>query len=273
MRGEFIDVGGVRLYYYAAGSRGTGEPIILLHGFPTSGHLWSDLVPLLPKGHRVVVLDLLGFGRSDSPGAADLSLLGHATRVVRLMDALRIDRATLIGHHMGGAIAQCVAINWPARITRLGLVASTGFDITVTGTFALARAFLPLTSVVPHRLLLRAMARDLNHRYCDTERGRHSVEQYLRPFTSAGGHRSFLRHLSAFAEGETNELATRLTDVSVPVALVWGSDDAFVPPSLARRLRERIPRATLDIIDHVRHFTPEEAPERVATVVGELLRR
>lgn len=273
MRGEFIDVGGVRLYYYAAGTRGAGEPIILIHGFPTSSHVWSDLVPLLPKGHRIVVLDLLGFGRSDGPGAADLSLHGHAARLIGLMDALGIERAALVGHHMGGAVAQCVALHWPQRVSRIGLLASIGFDLTLTGTFALARAFLPATAVVPPRMLLRAMGRDLTHRYCDAERGRHSVEQYLRPFTSPGGHRAFLRHLAAFAEAETNALAARLSDIRVPVALVWGSDDALVPPSLARRLRERIPEATLDIIDGVRHFTPEEAPERVASVVDHLLRR
>ena len=65
MRGEFVDVGGVRLYYFAAGTRGEGEPIIFLHGFPTSSHLWSSVVTLVPKGHRVVVVDLLGYGRSD----------------------------------------------------------------------------------------------------------------------------------------------------------------------------------------------------------------
>ena len=73
MRGEFVDVGGARLYYYAAGSRGAGEPIVLIHGFPTSSHLWRDVVPLLPTGRRVVVLDLLGYGRSDPPMERDLS--------------------------------------------------------------------------------------------------------------------------------------------------------------------------------------------------------
>jgi pimeloyl-ACP methyl ester carboxylesterase len=189
------------------------------------------------------------------------------------MDALRIDHAAIVGHHMGGAVAQCVTIDWPTRVSRLGLVDSIGFDITVTGTCALARAFLPFTSIVPPRLLLRAIRRDLSHRYCDSERGRRSLEQYLRPFTSSGGHRAFVRHLAALNEFETNEMTKRLSDIAVPVAVVWGSDDAFAPASLARRLSATIPGATLDIIDHVRHFTPEEAPERVASVVASLLKR
>ena len=268
MRGEFIDVGGLRLYYYAAGTRGAGDPLILVHGFPTSGHLWGELVPLLPKGHRVVVVDLLGYGRSDSPGSADLSIRGHAGRVIRLMDALNIERAAVLGHHMGGAVAQSLALNWPGRVSRLGLFDSTGFDVTLTGTCALVRAFLPFSNVVPSRLLLRAIQRDLSHRYCDPERGRRSLDLFLRPFLSPGGHRAFLRHLAAFDESETQELAARLSEVTVPVAVAWGSEDAFAPASLARRLHASLPGATLDIIDHVRHFTPEEAPERIASNLG-----
>jgi pimeloyl-ACP methyl ester carboxylesterase len=273
MRGEFIDVGGVRLYYYAAGSRGSGEPIILLHGFPTSGHVWSGVVPLLPTGHRVVVLDLLGFGRSDPPGSEELSVSSHAARVVALMDVLGIRKATLVGHHLGGGIAQATALHWPDRVTRLALLDSIGFDVTVTGTLALMRAFLQLARFLPTRTLLRVVGSDLLHRYVDAERGRHSISQYLRPFESDGGGRVFLRHLSAFSERETIDLALELGRLRVPTALVWGANDAFVPPSLARRLRSALPHATLDIIEDVRHFTPEEAPERVAAVIGNLLRR
>ena len=78
MRGEFVDVGGARIYYYATGTRGAGEPVVLIHGFPTSSHLWRDVAPLIPEGHRVVVIDLLGYGRSDPPNGRDLSIKGHA---------------------------------------------------------------------------------------------------------------------------------------------------------------------------------------------------
>ena len=83
MRGEFVDIGGARLYYYAVGTRGAGEPIVLLHGFPTSSHIWSRVAPLLPNGHRVVVLDLLGYGRSDRPSGRPLGPRGRQHRVGR----------------------------------------------------------------------------------------------------------------------------------------------------------------------------------------------
>jgi pimeloyl-ACP methyl ester carboxylesterase len=90
VRGEFVDLDGARLYYYAAGSRGAGEPVVFVHGFATSSHLWSDVVSLMPAGHRLIVLDLLGYGRSDPPAARALTLRAHAERVVALLDVLGV---------------------------------------------------------------------------------------------------------------------------------------------------------------------------------------
>src|SRR5947207_9859881 len=105
MRGEFLDLADGRIYYYAAGTRGAGEAIVLIHGFPASSHVWFDVVAKLPTGHRVVVGDQLGFGRSDSPAAADYSVGGHGRRIVEMLDALAIDRACLVGHEIGAAVA------------------------------------------------------------------------------------------------------------------------------------------------------------------------
>lgn len=272
MRGEFIDVGDRRLYYYAAGTRGAGNPLLLVHGYATSSHLWGELVPLLPAGHRVVVVDLLGFGRSDPPGAADLSLHGHARRLVGLMDALGIRVATVVGHQMGGGIAQALATTWPARVERLALLHSIGFDVTATGTFALARALLPLTRLLPGRSWLNVVHREMEGWYSDSYRGRHSVDQYLRPFRH-GGHRRLIRQLAVLDPRETDAIAAALPGVRVPAAIVAGSADPVIPPAVAQRLHRALPQSTLDFMDDVRHFSPEEAPERVAHLIEQLLSR
>jgi pimeloyl-ACP methyl ester carboxylesterase len=149
MRGEFVEIGSYRLYYYAGGSRGRGDPIILLHGFPTNSHVWSNLVALLPTGHRIVVPDLLGFGRSDPGDGADLSIRGHAERTVTLMDQLGIVRCCVVGHQMGACIATTVAAKVPGRVTHLALRHPLAGDVTFSGTFAVLRAFMPLVRVVP----------------------------------------------------------------------------------------------------------------------------
>lgn len=272
MRGEFIDVGGHRLYYYAAGSRGAGNPILLVHGFATSSHLWGEMSPLLPAGHRVVVVDLLGFGRSDPPQSADLSLHGHARRLVGLMDALGIRAATVVGHQMGGGVAQALTTAWPGRVERLGLLHSIGFDVTTTGTLALARAVLPFTRLLPARSWLHVLHREMEGWYADPYRGRHSVDQYLRPFRH-GGHRWLIRQLAALDPAETEAIAAALPGVRIPVAVVAGSADPVIPASVAHRLHRALPESTLDFMNDVRHFSPEEAPERVAHLIEQLLTR
>jgi pimeloyl-ACP methyl ester carboxylesterase len=273
VRGEFLDLDGARLYYYAAGSRGEGDPVVFLHGFPTSSHLWQDVVPLVPPGHRVVVLDLLGFGRSDLPNGRDVSLSGHAQRVLQVLDQLRIARATLVGHDIGGGIAQLLSVRHPTRVARLCLVNSVGFDAWPTRDVKLAKASLPLTRHLPATWILGVVKSDLQRGYAEQERGLKSIEQYLKPFGSVEGRDVLVEHLLALDSAETMGIAPRLHDIVATTALVWGAHDPFLPVQLGRRLERSIPGATLQIIPDVRHFTPEEAPESVAAVLTELLGR
>ena len=273
MRGEFLDLDGVRLYYYAAGSRGEGEPVVFLHGFPTCSHLWRDVVPLVPPGHRVVVLDLLGFGRSDLPNGRDVSLAGHAERTVQVLDQLRIERAAIVGHDIGGGIAQLLAVRHPTRVSRLCLVNSVGFDGWPTRDVKVAKASLPLTRHLPATWILGVVRSDLQRGYAEHQRGVHSIDQYLKPFASPEGRDVLVEHLLALDAAETVAIAPRLHDIVAPTALVWGAHDPFLPVELARRLEQAIPKSTLQIIPDARHFTPEEAPESVGAVLAELLGR
>lgn len=273
MRGEFIDVAGARLYYYAAGTRGVGEPVLLIHGFPTSSHLWSDVVPLLPKGHRVVVVDLLGYGRSDRPDSREVSIRAHAERMIALLDELSINYACVVGHDVGGGIAQAMAVRWPARVSRLCLIDTVAFDEWPGREVKVARAMLPLTRHLPATWLLSILRTDLARGYLTSERAAHSIDMYVRPFSSPEGRDALVAHLSQLDAAETRALEPRLKDVVQPTAILWGAEDPFLAPTIARRLQSAIPDSTLEVLPEMRHFLPEEAPERVASVVTELLAR
>jgi pimeloyl-ACP methyl ester carboxylesterase len=273
MRGEFIDVNGARLYYYAAGTRGVGEPVVLIHGFPTSSHIWSETVPLLPKGHRVVVVDLLGYGRSDRPTGRDVTVRGHAERMIALLDELSINYACVVGHDVGGGIAQMMAIRWPARVSRLGLINSVAFDEWPGREVKVARAMLPLTRHLPATWLLSILRTDLMRGYLVPSRGTHSIDMYVRTFASPEGRDALVAHLMALDAAETKALEPRLKDIVAPTAILWGAEDPFLPPSIGRRLQSAIPGATLEVVPDMRHFTPEEAPEKVAAVLADLMAR
>lgn len=276
MRGEFIDVGGFRLYYYAAGTRGAGEPVVFVHGFPSSSHLWSEVVRLMPSGHRLVVLDLLGYGRSDRAGAEPLTAELHARHVKGLLDELQIDSCCVVGHAMGGAVAQAMALNWPSRVTRLALVSSIALDFWPRRAARVARAAAAVPSfarVLGAPLLAGLVHGSMLAGYADAEMGRHSLDVYLRPFTAWIGVDALIAGLRAIHDPTIEELGKRLGTLTQPTSVLWGASDPFLPVSGAARLRDAIPGATLEVIEGARHFTPEDAPERVASAVTALLRR
>ena len=273
MRGEFVDLDGVRIYYYAAGTRGAGEPVVFLHGFPTSGHLWSDVVPLVPAGHRVVVVDLLGYGRSDRPLGRPVGIRAHADRIIELLDLLGINYACVVGHDIGGGIAQWMAVRYPQRVSRLCLVDSVAFKEWPTRDVKLARAMLPLTRHLPATWLLSILRTDLLRGYQDHERGARSIELYVRPFASAEGRDAFMEHLLALDSADTVAVAPRLKEIVAPTAVVWGRHDPFLGPSIGQRLHDAIPGATLEVIPTASHFSPEDAPAKIGNAIRDLLKR
>ncbi|MBA3889337.1 MAG: alpha/beta fold hydrolase [Gemmatimonadaceae bacterium] len=273
MRGEFVDVRGARLYYYAAGTRGAGEPVVLLHGFPTSGHLWADVVPHLPQGHRTIVLDLLGFGRSDRPGSHAVDIHAHADRVIALLDALGINFACLIGHDIGGAIALAAALRHPPRVSRLGLVSAAAFDAWPPRDVKVVRATLPLTRHLPPSWVSSVLRADLLRGYVNADHAARSVDRYLQPFGDADGRDAFFQHLQQLDPADPDALTPRLGDIVQPTAVVWGRNDPFLPVKNAERLAAAIPSATLDIIEEGGHFVPEEQPQEVAQAIGRLILR
>jgi len=273
MRGEFVEVGEGRLYYYASGTRGAGEPVVLLHGFPTSSHLWSQLTPLLPPGHRIVVLDLLGFGRSDPAGDNDMGVCAHARRVLELLDVLGIEQATIVGHDMGAAIALETALTARTRVSRLCLVnpMTAGAASGVAADTAVRLASL-LGHASPS-IITSSLRSRLRRGYVSPERGSHSIDQYLRPFSSSVGQRSLMSHLSAQRDPRTSEPTTEPDQISVPTAIICGADDPFRSSSMAGRLQQQIPGATMEVIPGARHFVPEEDPQVVARVISALVSR
>lgn len=270
MRGEFVDLDGARLYYYAAGSRGAGEPVVFVHGFATSGHLWSDVVSLMPAGHRLIVLDLLGYGRSDPPATRPLTLRAHAERVVALLDVLRVPSACIVGHGVGGGVAQALAVDWPERVSRLALLASIGFGDWATRDVLLARATLPITRHLPPAWLLSMVRSELERGFGDPSRASHSIAKYVRPFATPDGRATLVRHIGALDTRETAAIARRLSEVRCPTAVLSGAQDPFLSAALGERLARAISGATFEVVPDTRHFLPEDAPRQVADALAAL---
>ncbi len=272
MRGEFVDLAGKRLYCYAAGTRGDGVPLILVHGFPTSSRLWHSVARDFPDGHRLVIVDLPGFGRSDPlSGSADCA--AHADAMLALLDEFGISRGCLVGHGMGGGVVQRIAVRAPERVSHLALLDSAAFGVAPRRMAGLARRLGGLARALPPGLLAGLVQGSLRRGFAVPERSRLTLDTCLQPFTTAAGRDQLARHLAALDRCDTAETTPRLAALGIPTAILWGADDPFYPVSLAERLRDAIPHATLDLIAGASHFTPEDAPDRVISRLTELVAR
>src|SRR5688500_1984299 len=239
MRGEFIDVGGVRLYYYAAGTRGGGDPIVLVHGFGTSSVLWRGLIPLLPPGRRIVAADLLGWGRSDRPYNSALTVGAHADRLRGLLAELRIDRACFIGHDLGAAVAHRFSRTWPALVSRLCMLdPPIGRHWAASASVSPGAAAMfggPLSAFARGRIRARMISG-----YMNREAGARSCARYLKPFADAPGGVVLARHARAlridnFLDDGAAHSATGRSE-AIPTAVICGSLDTLAPPQRARKM-------------------------------------
>lgn len=282
MRGEFVDLGGARVYCYAFGSRGAGEPIVLVHGAFTSSHLWQDLLPRLPKGHRVLVLDLLGHGRSDPPRLAQMTLAGHAERLAALLDVMGVSAATLVGHGFGAAISARVAMMHPARVTRLGLVNPTLLtpdprDARVSRRVARLATLVPVWRRLAPEWLASALHGALLPAYAQKSSGAHSLDLYLKSFRTRAGRDAACAQLVAFHASRADAGAPLMPGaLRCPVALALGVSDPMLPEPVATRMERALLEATggrlvVQRLSGVAHVAPEEAPDRLGTMIAELM--
>ena len=284
MRGEFVDLAGVRVYCYAFGSRGVGEPIVLVHGAFTSSHLWQDVLPRLPKGHRVLVLDLLGHGRSDPPGRVSMTIAAHAARLSQLLDVMGVPVASLVGHGLGAAVVARVAQCLPTRVARLALVnpamlAATPRDAVVNARVSRVAALVPLWRRLSPGWVSSAIHAAMLPAYAHRDNGARSLDQYLKSFRTRDGRDAACAQLRALGHSR-NDAAPALVPntLQCPVTLALGTLDPWLSEMRTARLVTALNAATngtvvVERMQGVAQVAPEEAPDRLGTLVAELLAR
>lgn len=247
---------------------GDGPPVVLLHGFPTNSALWEREAMLLASRCRVVAPDLLGYGDSDKPAGADLSAPAQAGYVAELLGALGVVDYAVVGHDVGGAVAQLLSLG--AGVRALVLLDSACFDAWPIEGVRMLQAATPdqetpefVEDVVRLAIHLgMARANGSNDRL---------VEAFVRPWRQDPG--AFFRAARSLdgvgPAGREGDLAA----LTVPVLIVWGEEDPYFPPDLGERLGELILGSTVALLPGCSHFVTLDAPHTVGPLVFEFLRR
>jgi len=260
---RFLPVNGNRVAHYR---RGAGPTLVLIHGLPTSCFLWRDVLAALQRNYQIVAPDLLGLGDTSGPMDADHSLRGQAAMVDGLLEALDVDQAVVVGHDVGGAVAQILALEFPRRVRGIALVASAAYDNWPVPVIRYFQRLARHPSV--WRVALRA---GITQRVGLADHGfrkgvkfpgsltDQEIAEYLRPHRLSASSREHMRRLLlALDNRDTVAAGHRLGELEIPALVIWGADDAFLPPVWGRRLTRDLRQSTLQVLGDCGHFVPEE---------------
>lgn len=246
---------------------GEGPAVVLLHGLPTSAHLWRDLVPILAPRFRAVAPDLLGYGASEKPPEAALDIRAQSRYVGELLEELGISEFALVAHDIGGGIAQLLAFEGGAKT--LVLIDSISFDSwPIEGVKMIQQADDAQVDEVFAENLMRAIF-DLGMGHPD----RLSEEDFA-AFVSPWRENPLALVRAARGVDGVGLVGTedRLAQLDVPAFVIWGEDDAYQPSELAERLGDALPGSSVALLPGCGHFVTEDAPETVLPMISEFLR-
>lgn len=255
-------VGGHTMAYRRSGS---GTPLVLIHGIPTNSLLWRKVQPLLGPHYDVMAPDLIGYGRSDKPLDVSLSIVNQANWLTSWLETFEAP-VVLVGHDIGGGIAQLVGATRPDLVRRLVLVDTIAYDSWPEPN--IARLKDPIWDERFETIDLQAgFRRGLLGGMVNPDLATEDVAAlYAAPFLADGAH-SYLRAARALRTEDLLEAIDRIEAIAIPTTVVWGAADPYQHPSYGQRLADRLPLARFVLLDGVGHFVPEEAPERLAHLV------
>lgn len=252
---------------------GEGEPVVFVHGIPTSPRLWRHVVPRI-EGARSLAWEMVGYGGSIQEGVGrDISVGRQADYLADWMRETGLgDGAVVCGHDLGGGVAQILAVRHPELVSGLGLTNSICYDSwPITGVRAL-RAAGPLAERMPPGLFRGVYRSFLGLGHGSRERLEESVAEHLPFYEEADGAAAMVRQARSLDSADTMAVAEELPRLGVPARIVWGAADRFQPIGYGYRLAYEL-GATLERVEGGRHFVPEDHPEPVARAVQSLLRR
>ena len=265
--------GEYRLHYHEAGS---GPALVLLHGSGPGVSGWSNFrgnFPVFAGQFRTVIMDMPGFGRSERPEFDRAYPRVAADAVLRLMDALGIDRAHLLGNSMGGYVALEFALAYPDRVDRLVGMGPGGLAVNILG---------PDPSEGARRLgeFMMAPSKEAMEKWVDTMVSNkgvvddHLIEERLANAMAPGALESAIAIFTSLGQHpEPVPLWARLKGLKTPTLITWGRDDRMLPVEGGLMGFRQLPNAELHIFSKCGHWAQVERKDEFERIVIEFLTR
>jgi len=257
-----VDVVGAQVNYIEMGE---GSPLVFVHGLSGAWQNWLEQIPHFARSHRVIALDLPGFGASPMP-PWDISIPNYGRFLRDFLERINVTEAALVGNSMGGFIATEVAISEEERVAKLALVSAAGITwararrepAAVVGR--VGRAAAPLALRFQLSGFKRPGVRDRTFRgvfHDPSAIRREMLWENIVPALQSPGYYDALTTLVGY------DIRHRLEEIEEPTLIVWGRNDRVVPVPAALSYKRRIgDNAELEIFDNTGHVPQIERPVR-----------
>jgi pimeloyl-ACP methyl ester carboxylesterase len=263
----------VRLHYQ---DEGKGPPLLLIHGFGASSYTWRHIAPALARDHRVIAVDLKGFGQSDKPFDERYSVFDQADLLAQLIVDKNLHNLTLVGHSFGGGVALLLTLKADprlnGRISKLVLLDTIAYPQNVPVFFRLLD--VPLVSqlgvrMVPPEFQTRVALRIAY--FDDSKIDPDEVETYAAPLRTAAGKHAIIHSARQIVPDDLAGLSEHYNQIKLPTLILWCDHDRIVPLGIGLKLRRALPNSTFRLVEDCGHIPQEEQPAATLQLIEAFL--
>ncbi|ALL68348.1 Putative hydrolases or acyltransferases (alpha/beta hydrolase superfamily) [Paraburkholderia caribensis MBA4] len=250
--------------------------VVFVHGIPTHKYLWRNVVGKLDQNDiGWVLFDLIGYGDSSKPVDIDLGVSSQSRFISAALSHIGWAGGTVVGHDIGGGVAQLLALDPSAGISRLVLVDSIAYDSFPEPGIARLKepvwdSILGAEDFDLKKGLLKGLQKGIANKDKVTSE---LAAEYERPFAGVNGRLAYLRAARALNAADLVSRSTEIERLTIPTLLVWGVEDCFQPLQYGKKLADALPDAELKVIEDAGHFLPEDCPEMLGNLVVEFIWR
>ena len=252
--------------------RGTGPPVVFCHGTPWSSALWEPIADALAEDFTVHLWDMLGYGCSTMDEEQDVSLAVQGQVLADLLEHWQFEQPPhVIAHDYGGAVSLRAHLLHGARYRSLALVDAVALAPWGSEFFRLVAENAPVFARLPpplHEALVRAYVAGAAHRPLSAA----AHDMLTAPWLGERGRPAFYRQIAAADQRHTDEVEPLYPTLNIPVLVVWGTEDTWIPVDRAHRLADVIPGAELRLVEGAGHLIQLDAPEALTAALQRWLR-
>lgn len=253
-------------------SMGDGPPVVFCHGTPWSSYVWSRFASSLSDHFTIYVWDMPGYGQSSKDPAHPVSLGVQGELFADLLSRWGLESPHVVAHDYGGAVALRAHLLQGCSFASLALVDVVALAPWGSPFFQLVADHSPVFSQLPaniHASIVKAYIESAAHR----ELPAHDIDALVAPWLGEEGQRAFYQQMAEADQRFTDEIEPLYRHIDIPVRVIWGEADPWIPVDRAHRLAEVMPQATVKIIPDAGHLVQLEAPVSLAVELREWLAR